>query len=70
MPRGVSYAGFMGRSIREGAGLALLIAAFAALAYGVLQLRGRDYLACIVLVLTGTSLVRAGVELLRPSIGE
>jgi hypothetical protein len=56
--------------MREGAGLVLLVAAFAAMAYAVQQLRVRDYLACIVLVLTGTSLVRAGVELLRPSIGE
>jgi len=33
-------------------------------------LRERDYLACVILTLTGLSLMRAGVELLRPSVGE
>ena len=47
-----------------------MLGAFAALFYGVMLLRNRDYLACIILVLTGLSLMRAGVELLRPSIGE
>jgi hypothetical protein len=56
--------------LREGSGTVLVLAALAALFYGVVQLRGRDYLACIILVLAGLSLMRAGVELLRPSIGE
>jgi hypothetical protein len=60
----------MGRGLREGSGTLLVIGALAALFYGVLLLRNRDYLACIILVLTGLSLMRAGVELLRPSIGE
>jgi len=42
----------------------------ATLFHGVSLLRSRDYLACIILVLAGLSLMRAGVTLLRPSIGE
>lgn len=38
--------------------------------HGVSQLRAHDYLACIMLTLTGLSLLRAGVDLLRPSVGE
>jgi hypothetical protein len=60
----------MGRGLREGSGALLVLGALAALFYGVMLLRSRDYLACIILVLTGLSLMRAGVELLRPSIGE
>ena len=60
----------MGRGLRDGSGTLLVIGALGALFYGVTLLRGRDYLACIILVLTGLSLMRAGVELLRPSIGE
>jgi hypothetical protein len=56
--------------LRAGAGLGLLLCALAVLFYGVMQLRQRDYLACIVLTMTGLSLMRAGVELLRPSVGE
>ena len=60
----------MGSGLREGSGTVLVLAALASLFYGVTLLRGRDYLACIILVLAGLSLMRAGVELLRPSIGE
>jgi hypothetical protein len=60
----------MGSGLREGSGTVLVLAALAVLFYGVVQLRSRDYLACIILVLAGLSLMRAGVELLRPSIGE
>jgi hypothetical protein len=48
----------------------LVLSALSVLFYGVMQLRQRDYLACIILTLTGLSLMRAGVELLRPSVGE
>ena len=48
----------------------MLLIALAVLYYGVAELRARDYLACIVLVLTGLSLMRASVELLRPSVGD
>jgi hypothetical protein len=56
--------------LRAGAGLGLVVTALVTLFYGVVQLRQRDYLACIILTSTGLSLVRAGVELLRPSVSE
>ena len=48
----------------------LVLCALGSLFYGVMQLRQRDYLACVILTLSGLSLMRAGVELLRPSVGE
>ena len=60
----------MERGLRETAGILLLLCALAILFYGIVQLRGHDYLACIILVLTGLSLMKAGVELIRASIGE
>jgi hypothetical protein len=60
----------MGRTLRAGSGTVLLGGALAVLFHGVRLLHARDYLACIILVFTGISLMRAGVELLRPSIGE
>jgi hypothetical protein len=53
--------------LREGSGLVLLGGSLAVLAYGVGQLRARDYIACIILVLTGLSMLKAAVALLRPS---
>ena len=46
---------------------AVLLSALVVLFYGVSSLRVRDYLACIILVLTGLSLMRASIELLRPA---
>jgi hypothetical protein len=60
----------MGRSLREGSGVVLILAALVALFVGVSELRERDYLACIILTFTGLSLMRAGADLLRPSVGE
>jgi hypothetical protein len=60
----------MGQRLRESSGVLLLVGALAILFYAVVQLRGSDYLACMILVLTGLSLMRAAVELLQPSIGE
>lgn len=60
----------MGRSVREGSGLVLILAALVTLFVGVNELRERDYLACIILTFTGLSLMRAGADLLRPSVGE
>jgi hypothetical protein len=57
-------------SMRDGTGLLLVVMALGTLTYAVLQLRGHDYVAAILLVLTGLSLLRAGVELLRPTVGE
>jgi hypothetical protein len=66
----VRYFSNMGRVLRDGSGTVLVAAALAALFHGVTQLRSHDYLACIVLTVIGLSLLRAGVELLRPSLGE
>ncbi len=60
----------MDRWLRDGTGTLLVLCALSALFYGVTRLRGHDYLACIILSLTGLSLLRAGVELLRPSVGD
>jgi hypothetical protein len=48
----------------------LVLASMAILTYAVLQLGAHDYVAASLLVFTGLSLLRAGVELLRPSVGE
>jgi hypothetical protein len=60
----------MGRALRDGSGLLLLAAALGALFWGVVQLREHDYLAAMLLLLTGLAVLRAGVELLRPTVGE
>jgi hypothetical protein len=59
----------MGR-LREGSGALLVLGGLAVLFQAVMLLRARDYLASIILVSTGMPLLRAGVELLRPSIGD
>jgi hypothetical protein len=56
--------------LRDGSGVVLVLSALGVLFYAVVELRERDYLACVILTLTGLSLMRAGVELLRPSVGE
>ena len=60
----------MGRALRDGTGLALTVGAVAALFHGVAQLREHDYLAATLMLLTGLSVLRAGVELLRHTVGE
>jgi hypothetical protein len=60
----------MGRGLREGSGALLVLGGLAVLFQAVMLLRARDYLASIILVSTGMPLLRAGVELLRPSIGD
>ena len=56
--------------VREGSGLLLLVLALAALVYAVVRLQGHDYVAAILLTVTGLFVLRAAVELLRPSVGE
>lgn len=51
-------------------GSILTLAAVAVLIVGAWELTKPDYLATILLTLTGLSLLHAGVELLRPEIGE
>lgn len=60
----------MGRVLRDGSGFLLVVMALAALFYGVVELRAHDYLAAMLLLLTGLAVLRAGVELLRPTVGE
>lgn len=60
----------MGRLLRDGAGSILVVASLILLFAGVWQLRGHDYVASVLLVLSGLSVLRAATELLRPSLGE
>jgi hypothetical protein len=62
--------GAMRRALRDGSGIVLVLAALAGLFFGVVELRERDYLASMLLLLTGLAVLRAGVELLRPTVGE
>ncbi len=56
--------------LREGLGTLLLLAALVTLFLGVMDLRAHDYVAAILLSFIGLALLGAGVELLRPSLGE
>ncbi len=60
----------MRRFARDGSGSILVLASLSFLYMGVRQVADHDYVAAILLVLTGLSLCWAGVELLRPTIGE
>ena len=60
----------MRRWVRDGTGAVLVLVSLVILFFGVTELRGHDYVAAIVLVVTGLSLLGAGVELLRPTVGE
>jgi hypothetical protein len=60
----------MARALRDGFGLVLVVLAIAALFWGVVQLGEHDYLAALLMLLTGLAVLRAGVELLRPTVGE
>ena len=60
----------MANALREVTGVALVLIALGTLFAGVTELRAHDYLACMILTFTGLSLMRAGTELLRPSVGE
>ena len=56
--------------LREALGALLLVASVATLFLGVMSLRSHDFVGAIVLVVVGLALLGAGVELLRPSLGE
>jgi hypothetical protein len=60
----------MSRTLRDGAGALLVLSALVTLFFSVTELRGHDYVAALLLVVVGLALVRAGVELLRPAVGE
>ncbi len=58
------------RFVRELAGLGLLVSSLGVLFRGVLVLGRHDYVAALVLVVVGLSLLGAAMELLRPGLGE
>ena len=60
----------MSRYLREGCGALLLLSALAVIGLGVQHLRDQEFVGAVLLALTGLTLVRAGVDLLRPSMGE
>lgn len=60
----------MGRHLREGSGALLVLLAAGVLVYAVICLRARDFVAAVLLIATGLAVLRSGVELLRPSVGE
>ena len=60
----------MAKHLREGTGLTLVVTALVLLVLGIRHLRDQEYVGAVLLVTTGLALVRSGVELLRPSMGE
>lgn len=60
----------MSRYLREGCGVVLLASALLMLGFGVRHLRDQEFVGAVLLTLSALMLVRAGVELLRPSMGE
>ena len=67
-PLGLTMA--LGPDLVVAIGAMLLLIALGVLFYAIVQLRTHDYVAAILLVVTGLSLLRAGTELLRPTVGE
>lgn len=60
----------MSRYLREGCAALLLVSALVLIGLGVQHLRDQEFVGAVLLALTGLTLVRAGVDLLRPSMGE
>jgi hypothetical protein len=58
------------KHLREGVGVSLVVAALVVLGLGIRHLRDQEYVGAVLLVTTGLALIRSGVELLRPSMGE
>ncbi len=56
--------------MREVAGFTLLVAALGVLFRGVVTFGRHDYVASLALVIVGLALLGAGMELLRPGLGE
>lgn len=65
---GIEFA--MIKWIREGSGGLLVLSSLGVVGLSIAHLRDQEYVGALLLVTTGLSLLRAGVELLRPSIGE
>ena len=60
----------MSQPLREGSGAVLILSALGVLYTAIGHLREQEYVGAILMVTTGLALLRAGVELLRPSMGE
>jgi hypothetical protein len=60
----------MVKHLREGIGALLILSALAVLGIAIRHLGDQEYVGAVLLVSSGLALVRAGVELLRPSMGE
>ena len=56
--------------VRDVAGGALIVAALAALFEAMGRLREHDYVSGALVILVGLAVLGAGVELLRPTVGE
>jgi hypothetical protein len=56
--------------MRDATGALLVLVSLGVLFLAVRQLAAHDYVAAMLLVPTGLSILYAGVELLRPSVGE
>jgi hypothetical protein len=51
-------------------GLLIVLGAALGLGYGVSEVAARDYVAAALLLVAGSTTMRAGVQLLRPTVGE
>jgi hypothetical protein len=60
----------MGRIVRDGTGVLLVGTSMAVLFWAIVQLRAHDYVAAILLTVAALSTMRAGADLLRPTLGE
>ena len=60
----------MTRPLRDVSGTLAMLAAIAGLVLAVVQLTTHDYVAATLLIVTGLTLARTAVELLRPTVGE
>lgn len=51
-------------------GLVIVVGAAVGLGYGVSEIAARDYVAAALLLIAGSTTMRAGVQLLQPTVGE
>lgn len=56
--------------LRAGTGALLVGGSMPLLFWAIVQLRGHDYVAGLLLVVAALSVLRAGTDLLRPTLGE
>lgn len=56
--------------LREACGVLVLVGALVMLGLAVTHLRDQEFVGALLLTFAGVMLVRSGVELLRPSMGE